>query len=388
MYEKNIKNYLIGSSLIFFTLGCFSNFLSIHLKINNLDDAFIGSILSIQTLGTAIGSIISGIFLKKYTHKQSVLSSVVLISSSCILISISLNPTLLLISSFLLGVGMSFQFVTESPYLMKVTTTENRMNVFSLNFSIKNFSMMIGTLIAGFMSDINLSTKYTLLIFSIISSLSVFPILTIENIKMKNSDRTLKDIITILKIKPSINIILFNALIGIGSGLVVPFFSMYIKDTMNVDNKIVGVIICISQLGIVLGGLLTPYLSTLFGKARSVVICQALSIPFLLSISMFKNIFIISVCFLWRTALMNMAQPIIQNLSMETIEEKNMNMFSSFIILTSNIFRAAGTFLGGQIIYYVNYEIPYYITSVIYIIAIVVFTITFRCEDTKNPVCN
>ncbi|OPJ57161.1 MFS transporter [Alkalithermobacter paradoxus] len=378
MYTKNIRNYLISSSLIFLTFGCFSNFLSIHLKLNNFTDSFIGTILSMQTFGTAIGSIVAGILLKKYSFKANMLFSTLLITISCILTASSLHKYILLPASLTLGLGMAFQFVIESPYLMKITSRENRVNMFSLSFCIKNFSMMLGTLSAGFISDINVNTQHTLLFFGIMSILSVLPIIKIDNIKTNSENSSSKQSPNIFRNTHLVKIVVFNALIGIGAGLVVPFFSVYIKHTLSANNKIVGILLSMSQLGIVLGGLSIPYLSKSLGKIKTVIFCQALSIPFLLSISISKNITIIAISFFMRTALMNMAQPLVQSVSMEVVDEKDMSMFSSFIVLISNVFRAVGTFIGGQIIHITNYDFPYYITSILYIFAIILFYNTFK----------
>ncbi len=378
MYFKNIKNYFINGFLVFLVYGSFMTFLSIHLKSHGFSESFVGTILSLQTFAIAVGSIIAGISFKKYGFKKSMVFSILLICINGIITSIYLNKSIQIIASLGFGLGMAFQFTGESPFLMKQTVLENRVKIFSLNFSLKNFSMMLGSFLSGILSDANLNTTYTLFLFSILTLISIIPLLRIEDIVLETKNSFTKDYKTILKDSSILKLLLFNGLIGMGAGLIVPFFSIYIKYTLHVNNSIVGTIISISQFGTVIGGLLIPFLSKTYGKVKTVLLCQAISIPFLLSISFAPGLIIVGISFFIRTALMNMAQPLIQNLSMELVEEESMSIFSSFITLSSNMFRSLGIFFGGIMMHNITYNAPYYVTCIFYIIAMFVFSKLFE----------
>ncbi|MCB5942970.1 MFS transporter, partial [bacterium 210820-DFI.6.52] len=75
----------------------------------------------------------------------------------------------------------------------------------------------------------------------------------------------------------------YQFLIGIGAGIIVPFFSVYLKYSMDIGDNIVGTILSKSQFGCIIGGMIIPFMSNKVGKVKSVIICQLLSIPFLLS---------------------------------------------------------------------------------------------------------
>ncbi|MDO7205249.1 MFS transporter [Paraclostridium bifermentans] len=129
-------------------------------------------------------------------------------------------------------------------------------------------------------------------------------------------------------------------------------------------------------------------MSNKFGKVKSVIICQLLSIPFLLSIAFPQGIFIITIAFFMRNGLMNMAMPLIQNLSMEIVHESERTNMSSLIALSSNISRAIGIAIGGFLMETISYTIPYYFTVVFYLIAVILFSYIYKNELKSKRVYN
>jgi phosphomannomutase len=85
-------------------------------------------------------------------------------------------------------------------------------------------------------------------------------------------------------------------------------------------NSVVGTIMAFAQFGTVLGGLLTPILSRRLGRVKFVLICQLMSIPFLISISFPQGAFIMAISFFFRNSLMNMANPVLQSMAMDLVE--------------------------------------------------------------------
>ena len=198
----------------------------------------------------------------------------------------------------------------------------------------------------------------------------------IKNKKSKDFFKGFKEVMS----GQALKFVIYNTIIGFGAGLVIPFFSVYLKFSLNIDNEKVGIIMGLSQLGLVIGGLLVPYISKVLGRENTVVICQLLSIPFLISIAFPQSIFILGVSFLLRSTLMNLNQPLIQNISLETVDYENRALMSSVVSMSSNVTRAISMIIAGYLMENISYNFPYYLTVVLYLVGTAVFYKNFKVE--------
>jgi MFS family permease len=118
----------------------------------------------------------------------------------------------------------------------------------------------------------------------------------------------------------------------------------------------------------VAGFIAIPWLSEKIGRARSAVLTQIASLPFLVLLAITSSFLVASSAYVMRMLLMNMAAPATTSLQMEVIrpEERGyavglMSMGQSFAIATSTY--ASGLLMAGD-----NYMLPFTITCLSYIL--------------------
>jgi MFS family permease len=118
----------------------------------------------------------------------------------------------------------------------------------------------------------------------------------------------------------------------------------------------------------VAGFIAIPWLSGKVGRARSAVVTQIASLPFLILLAITSSFLVASVAYVMRMFLMNIAAPATTSLQMEVIrpEERGyavglMSMGQSFAIATSTY--ASGLLMAGD-----NYTLPFMITCLSYIL--------------------
>lgn len=155
---------------------------------------------------------------------------------------------------------------------------------------------------------------------------------------------------------------------------------------MNIEDNIVGTILSISQFGCIVCGGLVPFLSNKLGKVKTVILCQILSIPFLVSIAFPQGLILVTISFFIRNGLMNMAIPLTQNLSMELVDKSERTNLSSFLSLSSNISRAMGIAIGGFMMEKISYNSPYYLTIVLYVMGIIIFSFIYKDDLKKEKI--
>ncbi|MFT9495635.1 MFS transporter [Anaerosolibacter sp.] len=389
-YRRNGKLFLFNSFSSFFTMSAFSILLGIFLKEKQYGEAFVGSIMSIQIVAMGIGSLPSAFMLNRWGNKKSLIVSLSLIAIGGVGQVATDSEIMIIIYSIVYGLGFGIQFTVEPLFLVENSSPVERMSLFSLNFVLKNIAMMIGNFSTGYISDYLKqymssveAIKWILIGCSIIALSGIYAVARIEEyeiVQTKSSTNFFTGYKNMMS-SPVILYILYNALIGLGAGMVVPFFSIYLKYALHVDDMVVGSILSFAQLGTVLGGMLIPILVLKLGKPKTVVLCQILSIPFLLSIAFPQGLALVAVSFFMRSSLMNMAQPVLQNLSMDLVQKESRSSLSSFLALSNNILRGAGVYLGGMMMERFTYNTPYYFTVAMYFIGTILFMIIFMKDQ-------
>ena len=391
---KNVQRFMLCVFINGLVMSALSVMLGIYYSNIGLSEFAIGNLLSIRTFGNSIGAFFAIFLVQTFGTKRSLyVSFSTMIISGMLFTNITFMPVMQ-IASFFFGVCQAIFAVVQAPFYKSHSDDKNVVAVFSASFVLTNIAMFSGSFLFGIFSDIFagmggavFGSKMVLNISFILLVINLVTLSRIEfDMELANSRKgsKFKDYLSILN-RDSMLYMLKTALIGLGAGLIVPFFSVYIKHSLNTTDSVVGTIMAFAQFGTVLGGLLTPILSRRLGRVKFVLICQLMSIPFLISISFPQGALIMAISFFFRNSLMNMANPVLQSMAMDLVEEKHRTIMSSIFTLCDNLLRAVGTQAGGIIMMAISYNTPYYITVVLYLLsAVLIYCVFGRNEKFKN----
>lgn len=391
---KNVQRFMLCVFINGLVMSALSVMLGIYYTNIGFSEFVIGNLLSLRTLGGSIGAFFAIFIVQKFDTKRSLyISFSTMILCGLCFTNITFLP-IMQVTSFLFGVAQAIFSVIQAPFYKKHSDDRNVVGVFSASFVLNNVAMFSGSFLFGGLSDI--FAGFGGLVFGSKTVLNLGFLMLIVNLlalskidfdlelKSNHKANAFKEFFSVLN-RDCILYMIKTGLIGLGAGLIVPFFSVYIKHSLNTTDSVVGGIMALAQFGTVLGGLLTPVLSRKLGRVRFVLICQLLSVPFLISISFPQGAAIMAVSFFFRNSLMNMANPVLQSMAMDLVEEKHRTVMSSIFQLTDNLFRALGTQMGGYIMMAISYTMPYYITVVLYLLsAVVIYFVFGKNEKYKN----
>ncbi len=375
-FKRDAILFLTGIFLLGFGLSGFRLLFNLYLKEIGLGEGKIGLLLALMTYATMIMIFPAAFITKKLKIKPIFIVSILLSTIGSFIAIITYRYFQIALGMIIIGLSSSFFSVISGPFMMQVSTSLERAHLFSLNFAISLASGILGNILAGNLPVIFLKNniplifgfRFAIIIHILISLLSFLPFLLIKEERIVNEEN-----LKIFDIKTSKTLILIlsipHILVGFGAGLTVPFLNLYFRDRFSLDSAKIGYFFSISQFMMIIGTLSAPFFSNIFGKIKTVIISQILSVPFLFILSITYNLPLAAISFLLRATLMNMAQPLVINFSLEIVEETDRPLVSGILNVAWLSAWGISANLGGRIIEREGYFLPFNLTLVFYVIS-------------------
>jgi predicted MFS family arabinose efflux permease len=262
---------------------------------------------------------------------------------------------------------------------MEVSGPEERTLLFSFNFAISLSASIFGNILAGNLPVIlnrfnitqEIALKFAIIIHLFIASFSLIPFLSIRDARIFDEEEN------IFKMHTKIGLILKlstpHLLVGFGAGLSIPFLNLYFRDRFSLSTSTIGYFFSISQLTMIFGTLIAPFISKHKGKIITIVLSQIFSVPFLFILSVTNNLPIAFISFILRSSLMNMAQPIVTNFSLEMVDKNTRPFLSGLLTIAWISGWGLSANIGGKIIESKGYFLPFNLTGIFYIISSILY---------------
>jgi predicted MFS family arabinose efflux permease len=211
-------------------------------------------------------------------------------------------------------------------------------------------------------------------------------------ILLVREDRTLPrqrmaDLLSLRNIQSHRTILKFmvpTGIIGFGAGFIVPLFNLFFKLKFSATTDQIGILSALSSVTLAIGTLAAPALSSKLGKVESIVLCEFLSMPFIMFVTLSPNLPLALVAYMTRNALMNMAGPIATSLQMELVTDKERGTTNGLMVMADNIPRAITASISGRMMTGNDFFTPFLFTTATYFVASSLFFMFFRKKDTKK----
>jgi MFS family permease len=359
------------------------------LNLGYREDA-LGLMLSIISISTGLFALPAAMICDRIGRKASLLVSSFLLLVSMSFLYTMASMDILLAMSMLYGIAMSFNVVAGAPLMAENSTKEDRMYLFSMNSIVLMLAGIIGNFSGGMMPGVFskylgiglmeiLPYRLTLALSFIAVIFTLIPIFFIKENRaslLSRNDR-FSIVGSVIRSKTVRKLILINSLIGIGAGMIVPFFNVYFHNVLMASTGQIGAIFSIAQVTMIVALIILPIITERLGKVRTIVMTELLSIPFLILIAITTNVYVAGFAYIMRMTFMNMANPAITNFNMEIVEDRERATVNSLTSMGWNIFLSLSTFISGIMMANSNYLLPYMITCIVYVIAAVLYYVFF-----------
>jgi MFS family permease len=370
---------------------------------------FLGLVNSMPWAGGLVFGIPAGRLSDRIGRKPSLIIGVGFFCLFLLAQVIFRQPVIIVASAFLSGIFSTLFLVSEAPLMMKLSNPENRTMLFSLNFGLQTVSGAVSSLFAGQLPTVfgallsvpeRSATAYQAVLITgvLVGSLSILPLLLMkEPGKASPSDSSAQKATGLVlpkqsasKISSALSLTIAKMagpqiVIGFGAAILIPYMNVFFKDRFNISDSLLGLLFSLSALLIGIGSVTAPRLSTrLGGKVRGIVATQTTSLLFLLLMGFSPFLWLSSVGFLMRSALMNMSAPLYTAFCMERAPEQHQGLVNSILNISWNIGWAVGPYISGVVQENYGFEPLFITTAVLYALAIALTWIFFRGTETAE----
>ncbi|RUT48663.1 MFS transporter [Paenibacillus anaericanus] len=401
--SPNIKLFFLANVLFQIGGGMFSVLYNLYIQDLGYGDTMNGRVVGIQSFATALMFIPVGLLGDRTSRKRLLIIGALFSGLAFIGRSFLISEPSLLTLAVCSGLFASIFQVLAIPFLAESIPVKQRLRIFSYFSSLVLASQVLGSMGGGMLADLlqtfsinRVSSLQIVLAIGGIATLAAFiPLLFIVEkphvVQSEEEEQTPNPIVqpaqsATISLKSDYKMIaqfaIIQLIIGIGSGLVVPYLNLYFTNRFSVSLSAVGILISLGQIMTIISMLIGPSLAAKVGPVKAVVCFQILSLPFLL-LTGFTNMFAIAaVGFLFRQALMNAANPIQSTVLIERVSDKSRGIANS---ITQTAFMLGWAFMGSIQSYlvttyghYWGYAITFSITGGLYVTAAALYYFMFR----------
>lgn len=399
--SRSARLFLLSTVLHGISFATWMLFFNFFILQSGYDKDFLGLVNSAPSAAALVLGLPLGLLMDRVGRQRSLMLGLFVSTMSMALVVTLPNPILIVLMSFVLGAGNSLYFISQAPFLAKASAKENRSLVFSLNYGLAVLAGVVGNLLGGgmptwfqglFAIPIGSAQAYRLVLLAgvALSALSFVPLLFIREPRRQRTpeeqNNPLKHLQVILQKSITKQLSLPNLLIGIGAALLVPYFNLFFVERFAISDGLLGTLFSLSSLVTGVGIMLGPRIERFTGgRIRAVVLTQAASLVFLLTMGFSPFLWLTGFAFLGRQALMNMAVPLWDAFSMEQVTESDQGTLVSIQHLGWEFGWAVGPFLSALIQQAYGFTPLFIITALLYAAAVLFTWLVFRHKEASAP---
>jgi predicted MFS family arabinose efflux permease len=259
--------------------------------------------------------------------------------------------------------------------------------LFTVDFALRIVASLVGAVIGGLLPTLLRGVmplpdalRWTIVFASVMFAASALPALGLRETQLRDGKgwpSYLRSIREFSSWRRLASLAVPEAIISLGAGLVMPFVPLLLNAHLGANVAQIGFIQGATSLAMAVATLMTPLLARKLGLMGTVVITQLASLPFLLVIPLAQSLPIVAVAMWVRTALMNMAWPVYNQVAVEDVPAQDKPLVSGWVAVAWSVAWLTGSAWGGRLAAS-SYTIGYFITAALYAVGAVVAWLLLR----------
>ena len=390
-FSFNVKLFLIGNAVNGMGMSIHGLLFNLYLKELGYGETIIGNLISTSSLGISLMAIPAALIIERFHVKHLVITGMAFCSLFYFVQIFHTDVSPLFVFGLVGAMFQALFSISVSPFYLRNSTPEMRVHLFSLNSSLNMGAHLLGYAVGGYLPALmrwlnpSFSTIESMRA-AIISSLVIVSLsnLIFMRIQRVPIPRMKKRVFEGLREKDWVilgKLISPKLCLALGSGLVVPFINLYLRERFQFSTKMIGVSYAALQSFIFLGIFITPSIVKKTNNLRFITGTAFLAIPFMVGMGLTGNVTFVLSCFFMRGMLMNMSSPITSMFEMEKVREKECVFASAIIVFFYHLVYSGSTRLGGYLIETYSFGPTFFVSGAAYALAIVLYRKFFQAEE-------
>lgn len=394
-FDRSARLFLLATIINGVIYSGWSLFFNFFILARGFDRDFLGLVNSASSFGALLVGIPLGVLSDRLGRRRAMLLGLVISTLGMGAQVLTGHGMWIVMAAFVGGLGNTLYGLSQAPFMMKVSSMENRMLLFSLNAGLVTLAGAVGNLFAGQLPELfgrllnveassMMSYQAVLLVSVILGGLAIIPIFLLREPVNKSVEQHQKrEPVHKAILRPFVlKLIIPQLLIGLGAATLVPYMNLFLVERFELSAGALGAVYSLSALITGLSSLIAPRLAMrLNSKIKAVVLTQSASLAFLLVLGFAPFAWLSVVGFLMRAALMNMASPLYSTFSMEQTPEHQQGTVNSLMTIAWTTGWAVGPYISGIVQQRWGFTPLFISTGILYGLAILTSWVFFHQHE-------
>lgn len=350
-----------------------------------LTSADAGLLLGVIGITFAVLAIPIGILADKKGRKWLLVAGMLGTSPPLFVFAFTHDMTYLLIASVAMGATEVAFMASWNALIADLTSQDKRASAFALSFVVGTLTFGLGFALPGVFPFIERATGWSsysvhmgaLVVFgflSLISAVGMWTLLKDLKEEMRPSERVIRrdNLRTLLKFSG------INGLIGLGAGFIIPLIPTWLYLKFDVADAYSGPLLMVANVAMGLAAFASAGLAKRHGIIKAIVMTQALSTAFMLSLAFANMAILAAALYLIRAALMNMAVPLLDSYLMGIVQKEERGVASAVNAVIWRLPNAGTAIIGGILLHAGEYALPFFLATACYAVGITLFYAFFK----------
>jgi MFS family permease len=388
-FSPPARRLLAAEFLMWCGYGVSQVLFNLYLVESGFGPRVVGHAISLFGVGVAIAALPAGWIANRLGRSRTLQLGVLVDGLGQLLRCLWPAAGLVYTASLITGAGQSLIQIPSAPYMTEHSTPRERTHLFSTLFALSLFAGVLGTLFGGWLPRLlvalpggfpgGLAGAYraSLVLGALVSLSGSLVLAGLPQDAAPDPARLAAPPTPEMK-RRLVPIGVNALLIGAGAGLVIPFMNLYFSQRFQCSSAQIGSFFSAAQVLTAIASLLAPALAWRFGKLRTALCAQLLSLPFLVTLGIEHRLEVAVGAFWIRATLMQAVTPLLGTFVMEALPSELRATATGLINLLWNVGWALSATLAGGVIQQFGYEVPFYATASLYAAAALYFYASFR----------
>lgn len=396
--SRNAKLYLVMTAIFGLGNGFFMLFFNLYILARGNDEAFLGLLMSLNSLSALVLGLPMGLLSDRLGRKQAMLVGLFIMVAASAVLLLSPVDWPLMMAEILLGGGNALFMATGPAFMAENATEDERATLFSLQSGLMMLVAFAGSgiggpvpaLLAGLLGvppESATAYQITLLMATGLTGVSLIPLLMVRE-RARSTERPADKQSLSLRSLPLrgdiLRLLIPQLIIGLGAALLIPYLNVFFKQRFGITDTLLGMIFAISQLLMGLATLVAPMAAERWGKVRTIVFTELASLPFLMALGFAPLLPLVIGAFWLRAMLMNMGNPLYTAFAMEQAREEERGTVGAMLGLAWSVGWGIGPGISGLVQRSVGFTPLFLTTGATYLVASLLL-LTFFGRVEKRP---